>query len=650
MISITIDGRTIEVPAGTSVLKAAQIAGIKIPTLCNHPAVKAFGGCRLCIVDVQGVRTLQASCTLPATNGMVVLTDTPKIRDARKLILELLFSERNHFCMYCHKTGGSCELQNAAYFEGIDHWPMQPVWNSFPVDASHPYFIFDHNRCILCRRCVRGCAELVGNFTLAVENRGANCMIVADYGLPMGESSCIKCGTCLQICPTGAIIDRHSAYLLKGMQGEGVPSICTACSLGCGITVYASDGQVARIDGDWTTPVSGGLLCETGRFLPVNETRQRIQSPMLRKDGTLRPVSWEEVLTEINCRLNEARLKHGDGLAALTSARLPAEALYAFDQLFKNQLQASLVASLENEPVLASTDGMSGDLEALKTADCVLTIGADLWQSQQVAGFFIKRNLPLGTRLIVVDANENTMKEAAAYSLTPKSGSEVELLYGMLAELVSQGTDIERLPFGFNLARYRLSHVSDATGVSGDLIAKACHEIRAAQHPVVIFGKGITADVASQVVKAITALVRLTNASVIPLRAHANSHVAHLYKLDQPVDLSDKEWIYLALGEDELQPGMVDQIRLGAFVAVQASYFSAATDRADVVFPVESWAEQSGHFMNLEGRLQQVQKVIDAPEQVWSNLNVLRSLAGYLNVTLDDRWYDPLGQPEPAAV
>src|SRR5512134_561366 len=152
MVQITINDRQIEVPEGTTVLRAAELAGIQIPRLCEHKELTPYGGCRLCIVEVQGVRVPMASCTLPVNNGMVVNTDTEALKKSRKFILSMLFSERNHFCPFCQVSGGDCELQNAAYAEEMTHWPIQPGWNNFVVDTSHPYFVLDNNRCIPCRR------------------------------------------------------------------------------------------------------------------------------------------------------------------------------------------------------------------------------------------------------------------------------------------------------------------------------------------------------------------------------------------------------------------------------------------------------------------------------------------------------------------
>jgi len=173
MVQITINGKQIEVPEGTTVLRAAEMAGIYIPRLCDHKELTPYGGCRLCIVEVQGVRVPMASCTLPVNQGMVVNTETEALKKSRKFVLSMLFSERNHFCPFCQVSGGDCELQNAAYHEEMTHWPIQPGWNNFLVDTSHPYFVLDNNRCILCRCCVRACAEMAGNFTLSVAERGA---------------------------------------------------------------------------------------------------------------------------------------------------------------------------------------------------------------------------------------------------------------------------------------------------------------------------------------------------------------------------------------------------------------------------------------------------------------------------------------------
>jgi NADH dehydrogenase/NADH:ubiquinone oxidoreductase subunit G len=327
MVHLQIDGKTIEVPEGTTVLRAADKNGIEIPRLCDHPALKPFGSCRVCLVEVQGMRTLQPSCTLPVSENMVVKTSTPAVNEARKFVLGLLFSERNHFCPFCQQTGGDCELQNTALDHEMTHWPIAPSWKKFPVDASNPDILVDHNRCILCRRCVRACGDLVGMATLGFEERGSESMLMADLGSPLGLSSCISCGVCVQVCPTGTLTDRHSAYQGRDRTGECTDSICIECGIGCGTSLFTRDNRVVRVDGDWQNDVNGGVLCKAGRFTLLDEKRDRILQPMVRKGGSLVETSWEEALAAAAAGLKKAPVQ------AVASSRLSAEALFAFQQL-----------------------------------------------------------------------------------------------------------------------------------------------------------------------------------------------------------------------------------------------------------------------------------------------------------------------------
>ena len=648
MISITIDGKPIEVPAGTTVLKAAEMVGITIPTLCDHPALPPYGGCRLCVVEVQGFRTPIASCTLPASPGLVVSTDTEKLRSIRKFVLTMLFSERNHFCPFCQKTGGDCELQNAAYDEDMTHWPISPNWSTFPVDASHQYFVFDHNRCILCRRCVRACANLTGNFTLGMENRGARTLVIADYGLPMGESSCIRCGSCVQVCPTGALIERNSAY--QGLEKEAVEvdSICTGCSVGCGIRLLVRDNRIIRVLGDWDSPVNGGVLCSLGRYETIEEKRPRLTVPLIRKDGGLAPVSWQEALTTVSQKLSAA----GDDIAALVSSRLPAEDLYAFKQLFGTALNGKTISSIEENmtSVTKSDDerlqagGLYGNLENIKESDCVLVIGADLVKSHQVAGFFIKRNRPNGVTIIVVDPFENETDSIAQFALHPKPGSDSALVRGILAGVVNLG-------FNKNGAEpvdpEAINEAAAASGIPAETIVAASQALGAAQNPVIVFGKGITKAVDGNLL-ALEQLAKATGSVLINPMGKANSLAAHSYDLDQRFNPVGHALVYLALGDDiptERLNKSISAIQAGdkaGYLIVQASYASSLTDAADVILPVEMWAEQEGHYLNLEGRLQETQRVLNPAPSVYSNQAVFQALVKELNLKIDNNWRDTL--------
>jgi formate dehydrogenase major subunit len=335
VINLTINGQKVQAESGQTVLQAARAAGIDIPTLCNHPALKPESICRICVVEVERQRVLQPACTFPVAEGMVVQTETEKVTAARRMVLQLLFSQRLHYCMYCTESGTSadveCELQKLAYRHGLANWSYAP--NSFkrwPVDASRAYFIMDHNRCIMCRRCVRACNEIVANHTLSIRGRGARTMIIADDDVPFGESSCVSCGTCLQVCPTGALIDRRSAYMGHGTSMERTATTCMACPVGCGIKAVTRSNVLHRVEGDWEA-ANGGLLCAGGRFEVVEAEPKRILSPMVRHDGLLVETSWDDALVIVAQRMHGAK-----SVAALASPRTTDESLLSFKRFHRS--------------------------------------------------------------------------------------------------------------------------------------------------------------------------------------------------------------------------------------------------------------------------------------------------------------------------
>jgi formate dehydrogenase major subunit len=649
MVQITINGKQIEVPEGTTVLRAAEMAGIYIPRLCDHKELTPYGGCRLCIVEVQGVRVPMASCTLPVNNGMVVNTETEALKKSRKFVLSMLFSERNHFCPFCQVSGGDCELQNAAYHEEMTHWPIQPAWNNFPVDTSHPYFVLDNNRCILCRRCVRACAEMAGNFTLSVAERGAKSMIVADTDVPLGESTCIKCGSCVQICPTGAIIDKTTAYQLHDKDLTEVKSICNGCSVGCSIKIMVRDNRIVRIEGDWDGSVNRGVLCEYGRYRVANETRKRITSPMMKKDGRLEPVSWNEALRAVAAKL-QPLISEKDGVAAIIATRLSAETLTAFKELFAaNQVVTTVEEGMPTAVTMqfAQKQGaFEGKLDMLRTADTVLCIGANVARSHMIAGFLFKRNLSRGTRVINIDPEENTMDEIASLSIKNKPGSDLALVLGLQAIIMKEG--LARRPLNIPGVDAHIEEAVRVSGVPFEQLTMTARILANSITPVILFGKGITAQRNAILVEELYKLAVLVGAvdneraGILSIKGEPNSLTAALLGLDQVFELNGQRAMYVALGDDFISKSLVERISKAPYLVVQASYESKLTEQADVVLPVTIWSEQEGHFINLDGRVQKAEKILAAPEEVRDNLAVLTELATRMNMSLESNWKEAI--------
>ncbi|MFN8414425.1 MAG: molybdopterin-dependent oxidoreductase [Anaerolineales bacterium] len=643
MINLTINGKQIEVEEGTTVLNAARQNDIKIPTLCDHPNLTPYGGCRLCVVEVKGMRVPIAACTLPASNGMVIETETPALKTSRNVILSLLFSERNHFCPFCQVSGGDCELQNAAYEEHMTHWPMQPQWTNFPVDTSHPFFILDNNRCILCRRCIRACAEMSGNFTLNVEERGAATIVVADTNVPLGQSTCVSCGSCVQVCPTGALIDRQSAYLGHDKNLTTTRSICRGCSLGCGIIIHTRDNRIVKITGDYEA-ANAGTLCKSGRFLPVEQNRTRITSPMKRVGGQLVSTSWEDALATLNANLQPLNGK----VAALASTRLSVEALSVFKSLFSDNLHSDMVTSVEEgrptalQSTYADNNSVSfeGKLDTLRTSDCVLLVGADLSTTHEVAGFYIKRNLPKGTRLIIIDPNENGMEDDANIILKPKAGTDEAVFNAIEAAVIKEGlahADVKT-------SKVSLAEALKVCGLEEEDVIATAHMLAESIAPVIVYGKGVTVSAEASMMDTMVRVAKIIGASdserkgLLSVKGEANSLAASLLGLESEFEVKNHKAAYIAIGDDYVTKRLLAKLEKVPYLAVQASYESALTERADLVLPVETWVEETGHTMNLDGHLQFAQAALTAPEGVRSNLTTLMDVAQQLNVTVDEAW------------
>ncbi len=630
MVNLTIDGKTIEVKEGTTVLNAARLAGVDIPTLCDHPQLTPYGGCRLCLVEVEGARTLQPSCTLPVNNNMVIHTDTEKVREARKFVLTMIFSERNHFCPYCQVSGGDCELQNSAYAEGMTHWPIQPNWKPFPVDASHPYIILEHNRCILCRRCVRACGELVGNFTLGFEERGADSALVADLGLPLGESSCVGCGTCVQVCPTGALIDRWSAYQGKETEVEITKTVCQGCSIGCGIEVLTRDNRLVRIEGDWEADINGGVICDVGRFEPKADDRERLLTPMLRKDGTLKAATWEDALAAVSSKVKSSKGK----AAAVVSTRLSLEALDAFRQVCLAAGIEKIFSTEEGIPTAAAWKAaeklgkpFESKLDALKQADCFLLIGEDLTKDHQVLSFFMKRRLPAGASLVHIGAADSGFKNFANVLLPVANGKEAEFLAELKA-LVASGGDIKAVA-----AKYALD---------ADDLAQSVKLLKSAAKTAVVLGSRYGFKQAVETYQASLDLASAMKAAFLSTKGAANSLAAAQMDLDNAIDLSGVELVLLAAGDEKFSQQFMKRFDHAPSLVMLTSYISPLTAAAEILLPVSNWLEQDGHFLNFEGRLLTAKAALEAPAEVMSSFDAVSKMADSLEVKLASTWKDAL--------
>lgn len=596
-VNLTINGCVVQARSGQTVYEAATAAGIHIPVLCYHPRLKPQGACRLCLVEIENQRGFQPSCTFPVAEGMVVRTDSPALVASRKASLLLIFSERSHYCMFCPASGSSettdCELQKLGYEHGLDCWTYAPNYKKqWPLDASRRYFVMDHGRCILCRRCIRACDEIAANHTIGLAQRGARAMICADDEVPFGESTCVSCGTCLQVCPTGALHDRESAYLGHESQVTHTAATCVGCAMGCGIRAITRDNQLLRIEGDWDAP-NGGLLCVAGRFEVVEPKPPRILRPLIKRDGRQAEADWDEALARVASQFGEAHL-----VAGVASARLTSESLAAFACFFHDVLESNEIALLQGE-VPPLDLGTMATLRDVAGSDCIVLIGGNPGEHQKVLRHLIHRALDNGARLLIVN-DEST-------SLDPWADLHLDL------EDISfhAASPFEKLKTTYHLR------------VSGVLQLRKAME--PALRPVLLYGSGLSSTV-------YTALRSLPEkARFLPLVRGANAVGAARLGLDPRPVRGDA--LYVLLGDDFPDGQSLPQ---SEFSVVQAAYQSRWTEAADVVLPSPTWAEQHGHIINLEGRRLPVVALLQAPMTVQAPWQTFIGLAERMGGSLSN--------------
>jgi predicted molibdopterin-dependent oxidoreductase YjgC len=333
-VNLTIDGKAVSVEAGSTVLDAATAAGIYIPALCHHPALKPVGNCRMCLVEIERQRILQASCVFPVSEGMVVHTKTPKVIEARKFVLEMILSDHPNDCMTCESTG-RCELQQLAYEYGVKESAYEGKRHAYPIDESNPFYLRDYNKCILCRRCVRACDEINGVEALGMAERGFNSRIIAGLDVPMQDSTCEFCGMCVQVCPTGALVPKNTLQQGRYWEFEHTKSVCPYCGVGCQLDLLTKNGKLVRVESVWGSQPNGGWTCVKGRFgLDFVNNPDRLTQPLIKKDGKFVEASWDEALDLVADKFASiAQRDGGDALAFLASAKCTNEENYLLQKL-----------------------------------------------------------------------------------------------------------------------------------------------------------------------------------------------------------------------------------------------------------------------------------------------------------------------------
>jgi formate dehydrogenase alpha subunit len=516
-INISIDGRNLSVPAGITILEAAEKAGIEIPNLCHDPRLKPTGACRMCLVEIDGQRGLQTACTRYAEAGMVVHTNTEQIAMLRKATLELLLSEHHYDCDNCH-LDGSCKLQDYAEKHQADAKRLPNI--AFPEDLpvytdGNKAIVYDPSLCIRCLRCIRICDEVQACHALTLRDRAADVLVTTGFDVPLNDSSCELCGQCVSSCPTGALYDRESLNGDKARDFSLVRTTCPYCGVGCqlDLNVHAEKNRIGRVTSEVGVVPNDGNTCVKGRYgLQFVAKGDRLTTPLIRENGAFREAGWDEALDLVAGRFAEIKKKHGaDALAGLSSAKTTNEDNYIMQKFVRAVLgtnnvdhcarlcHASTVAGLARA---FGSGAMTNSIAEFRHTPVVFVIGSNTTECHPVMGIMIRQAVEAGdTTLIVADPRRISLTHIADLHMQQRPGTDVALINGMMNVILEEGLADEKFiaerTEGFEELRQAVSEcppdlAAKITGVAEEDIRRAARIYATAPSASIVYSMGIT--------------------------------------------------------------------------------------------------------------------------------------------------------------
>jgi formate dehydrogenase major subunit len=455
-VTVQIDGCPVTVPAGTSVMRAAQEAGISVPKLCATDSLKAFGSCRLCVVEIEGRNGTPASCTTPVAPGMVVATQTPRLQKLRRGVMELYISDHPLDCLTC-AANGDCELQDMAGAVGLREVRYGYAGENHlqaKKDESNPYFTFDPSKCIVCSRCVRACDEVQGTLALTIQGRGFASQVAASQDQSFLESECVSCGACVKACPTATLMEK--SVIAIGQPEHSAITTCAYCGVGCSFKAEMRGEEVVRMVPNDNGEANHGHSCVKGRFAWGYATHQeRVLKPMIRAKITdpWREVSWDEAINYTAAEIRRIQGQYGRlSVGGITSSRCTNEETFLVQKLVRAAFGNNNVdtcARVCHSPTgygLKTTFGTSAgtqNFDSVEAADVIMVIGANPTDGHPVFASRMKQRLRAGAKLIVLDPRRidlvRTPHVEASYHLPLTPGTNVAVLTAMAHVIVTEG-------------------------------------------------------------------------------------------------------------------------------------------------------------------------------------------------------------------
>lgn len=611
-IKIQIDGKEVEAPAGMNLIDAAERAGVHIPNLCYMKGMKGVGACRLCLVEVEGLKAPVIACNTKVREGMVVSTKTEKVQEVRKFVIDLLISMHPLDCMTCTKAG-VCNLQKYAYDFELKESTFSRKKFGYPVDQANPFIKRDPDYCILCGRCVRVCKEQ-GTNVLEFMGRGIGSKVITAIDGPLQESECTFCGSCVDACPVNALLE--SDRWRKGREWEygKADSVCLLCGNACSITVSSKDGSIQKISAGAPAGSAERYLCAYGRFgFDCMEGDTRLTSPLIRENGRLKEASWDEALSLAATKLKEA----GQDAGFISTAGIENE-----DALILGRLAADVVKTLHLDTTL-SLYGESDVFKKSQTADIDKTdliLLVDVNPSQWVRVLpaldaAIRRRVDRGAKLIVINSADTKIGSLAAVDLR---GDMPSLLKSLAKALIGKG--IKAIgQIGQSVAD---AEIAEETEKAATMISEA--------HAPVIFSSPSLFDAAAN--------IALLKGKIIAMPLESNARGVALMGL-KAEGKTYKEMTGTAESKEQNAKSAVKVLYTVGEVPlqkrpeglevliVQNSHLTELAKQADIVLPSAAFLESAGTIVDYLGRIKYLAQVTEPPGDAKTHRDIFIALA-----------------------